>query len=69
VQGCYKRDDAFFRQYHEQTRGKANSEAWLQRWVHSVADRTAYMNQLGGCRVEDLSVKLHAYAAQTDFGY
>jgi glutaconate CoA-transferase subunit A len=69
VQGCYKRDDAFFRQYHEQTRGKANSEAWLQRWVHSLADRTAYMNQLGGCRVEDLSVKLHAYAAQTDFGY
>jgi glutaconate CoA-transferase, subunit A len=69
VQGCYKRDDAFFRQYHEQTRGKVNSEAWLQRWVHSVADRTAYMNQLGGCRVEDLSVKLHAYAAQTDFGY
>jgi glutaconate CoA-transferase subunit A len=69
VQGCYKRDDAFFRQYHEQTRGKANSEAWLQRWVHSVADRTAYMNQLGGCRVEDLSVKSHAYAAQTDFGY
>ncbi len=69
VQGCYKRDDAFFRQYHEQTRGKANSEAWLQRWVHSVADRTAYMNQLGGCRVEDLSVKLPAYAAQTDFGY
>ena len=69
VQGCYKRDDAFFRQYHEQTRGKASSEAWLQRWVHSVADRTAYMNQLGGCRVDDLSVKLHAYAAQTDFGY
>src|SRR5580698_3611790 len=69
VQGCYKRDDAFFRQYHEQTRGKADSEAWLQRWVHNVPDRTAYMNQLGGCRVEDLSVKLHAYAAQTDFGY
>jgi glutaconate CoA-transferase subunit A len=69
VQGCYKRDDAFFRQYHEQTRGKANSEAWLQRWVHNVADRTAYMNQLGGCHVDDLSVKLHAYAAQTDFGY
>jgi glutaconate CoA-transferase subunit A len=69
VQGCYKRDDAFFRQYHEQTKGKANSEAWLQRWVHSVTDRTAYMKQLGGCRVEDLSVKLHAYAAQTDFGY
>ncbi len=69
VQGCYGRDNAFFRQYHEQTKTKADSEAWLQRWVHSVTDRQAYMNQLGGCRVEDLGVKQHAYAAQTDFGY
>jgi glutaconate CoA-transferase subunit A len=69
VQGYYKRDNAFFRQYHEQTKTKADSEAWLQRWVHSVADRKAYMNQLGGCRVEELGVKQHAYAAQTDFGY
>lgn len=69
VQGCYGRDNGFFRQYHEQTKTKADSEAWLQRWVHSVTDRQAYMNQLGGCRVEDLGVKQHAYAAQTDFGY
>jgi glutaconate CoA-transferase subunit A len=69
VQGCYKRDNAFFRQYHEQTKTKADSEAWLQRWVYSVADRSAYVNQLGGCRVQELSMKQHAYAAQTDFGY
>ncbi len=69
VQGCYKRDDAFFRQYHEQTKTKADSDAWLDRWVYSTADRRAYMNQLGACRVGDLSVKQHAYAAQADFGY
>ena len=69
VQGCYGRDNAFFRQYHEQTKTQADSDAWLQHWVHSVADRQAYMNQLGGCRVEGLGVKQHAYAAQTDFGY
>jgi glutaconate CoA-transferase subunit A len=69
VQGYYKRDDAFFRQYHEQTKAKADSESWLQRWVYSIADRQAYMNQLGACRVEELGVKQHAYAAQTDFGY
>ncbi len=62
-------DNAFFRQYHEQTKTKADSEAWFQRWVHGVADRKAYMNQLGGCRVEELGVKQHAYAARTDFGY
>ena len=69
VQGYYGRDNAFFRQYHEQTKTQADSDAWLQRRVHSVADRGAYMNQLGGCRVEDLGVKQHAYAAQADFGY
>jgi glutaconate CoA-transferase subunit A len=69
VQGCYGRDNAFFRQYHEQTKTQADSDAWLQRWVHGVADRQAYVNQLGGCRVEDLGVKQHAYAAQADFGY
>ncbi len=69
VQGYYKRDNAFFRQYHEQTKTKADSEAWLQRWVYNVADRRAYVNQLGACRVEELGVKQHAYAAQADFGY
>jgi glutaconate CoA-transferase, subunit A len=69
VQGYYKRDDAFFRQYHEQTKGKTDSDAWLQRWIYGVESRRAYMNQLGACRVEDLGVKRHAYAAKTDFGY
>jgi glutaconate CoA-transferase subunit A len=69
VQGYYKRDDAFFRQYHEQTKTKADSDAWLDRWVYNTADRRAYMNQLGACRVEEIGVKQHAYAAQADFGY
>ena len=69
VQGYYKRDDAFFRQYHEQTKTEADNAAWLDRWVHGVRDRQAYMNQLGACRVEELGVKQHAYAAQADFGY
>ena len=69
VQGYYKRDDAFFRQYHELTKTKQDSDAWLQRWVYTPADRCAYVNQLGACRVEELGVKQHAYAAQTDFGY
>ena len=38
VQGYYKRDDAFFRQYHEQTKTKVDSDAWLERWVHGAAD-------------------------------
>ena len=69
VQGYYKRDDAFFRQYHEHSRTKQDFDAWAQRWVYGVEDRTAYMQQLGSCRVEELGVKQHAYAAAADFGY
>jgi glutaconate CoA-transferase subunit A len=69
VQGYYSRDDAFFRQYHENTKTEADSNAWLDRWVYEVRDRAAYMNLLGACRVEELSVKQHAYAAVVDFGY
>ena len=69
VQGYYKRDDAFFRQYHEQTKSGSDSDAWLARWIYGPADRRAYMNQLGACRVDDLAVKHHAYAEKTDFGY
>ena len=69
VQGYYKRDDAAFRQYHEQSKTKHDFDNWAARWVYDVADRRAYMNLLGACRVEELGVKKHAYAAATDFGY
>jgi glutaconate CoA-transferase, subunit A len=69
VQGYYKRDDAFFRQYHEQSKTPEDFERWAERWIHSRTDRAEYMNLLGGCRAETLEVKKHAYAAQTDFGY
>src|SRR5438876_4028198 len=44
VQGYYKRDDAFFRQYHEQTKTKSDSNTWLDRWIYGVEDCAAYMN-------------------------
>jgi glutaconate CoA-transferase subunit A len=69
VQGYYNRDDAFFRQYHGQTKSKTDSDAWLARWVYGVANRAAYVSLLGKCRVDELAVKNHAYAAATDFGY
>jgi glutaconate CoA-transferase subunit A len=69
VQGYYSRDDDFFREYHAQTKTKAQSGAWLDRWVYGVPDRQAYVKQLGTDRVEGLRVKQHAYAAKADFGY
>ncbi|MGH9578940.1 MAG: hypothetical protein ACRD3R_15995, partial [Terriglobales bacterium] len=69
VQGYYSRDDAAFQQYHEQTKAPADFAAWLKRWVLEVADRREYMNLVGACRQQELVVKKHAFAAQTDFGY
>jgi glutaconate CoA-transferase, subunit A len=69
VQGYYNRDNNFFREYHEQTKTKAESNAWLDRWVYGVPDRESYLDLLGTSRRAVLEVKQHAYAAQADFGY
>jgi len=69
VQGCYSRDNAYFRQYHEQTKTPADFAAWQARWVDGVGDRREYLNLIGACRQEELTVKKHAYAAAADFGY
>ena len=69
MQGYYKRDDAFFQQYHAETKTQGDFNIWAQKWVNDVADRGEYAKQLGPARVEDLGVKQHAYATPTDFGY
>ena len=69
VQGYYKRDDAFFQQYHAETKTPDDFAAWAQRWIFDVADRAEYARQLGGDRLGELGVKKHAYAAATDYGY
>lgn len=69
VQGCHGRDHAFFSQYHEQSRTVEDFERWLERWVLGVAGRREYMNLLGACRAESLSVREHALSAPADFGY
>jgi glutaconate CoA-transferase subunit A len=69
VQGYYKRDDAFFQQYHKNTKTPAETNAWLEGWVFGVRDRKEYIERLGVERVRELGVKQHAYAAAADFGY
>jgi glutaconate CoA-transferase, subunit A len=69
VQGYYKRDDAFFQQYHAETKTQADFAAWAGKWVHGVADRAEYARLLGSDCVQGLGVKQHAYAAPADFGY
>jgi glutaconate CoA-transferase subunit A len=69
VQGYYKRDDDFFKQYHAETKTQEDFNAWAAKWVYGIADCRGYAQQLDHDRVKELSVKQHAYAAQTDYGY
>jgi glutaconate CoA-transferase, subunit A len=69
VQGYYKRDDGFFRQYHKQTKTRADSDAWQERWIRSVPDCAAYIKKLEASRLDELGVKRDAYAAPTNYGY
>ena len=69
VQGYYKRDDDFFREYHESTKTAADFAAWADKWVYGVKDCQEYAAKLGADRVANLQVKEHAYAAPVDYGY
>jgi glutaconate CoA-transferase subunit A len=69
VQGYYKRDDAFFQQYHAETKTPAEFDGWVQRWIEGVPDRASYAQALGPDRLAGLGVKKHAFAAPADYGY
>lgn len=69
VQGCYSRDNEFFRAYHAETKTPRDFESWRSKWVDGVRDRGEYLRLLGSERVEELRVKKHAYSAPADYGY
>ena len=65
VQGHFKRDHAFYRDYAEQSRSVAGFEAWLSRWVFDVPDRASYMKEIDG---EAIRITHHQFSAPADFG-
>lgn len=69
VQGYYNRDDSFFTEYHEATRTAESNARWLDEWVHSVANREAYLEKLGRDRLQSLAVETHWFSAAADFGF
>ncbi|HET7465060.1 MAG TPA: CoA-transferase [Candidatus Dormibacteraeota bacterium] len=46
VQGFWKRDHALDNAYADESRTPEGYDAWLQRWVHDVPDRKAYMKMV-----------------------
>jgi len=65
VQGYFKRDHAFYRDYANRSRSADGFEAWLQEWVQQVPDRATYMSKLGA---SSLRVTRHRMSEPVDYG-
>ena len=65
VQGHFKRDHAFYREYAESSRTPEGYQAWLAEWVLGVPDRAAYMTNVDA---ESLRIKGHRPSVPADFG-
>ena len=64
--GRWRRDHAFFADYHRRSRRRADFLAWLDEWVLGLADHAAYRAKLGA-RLEDLAITGRAPAAEANF--
>ena len=65
VQGYFKRDHAFYRDYAVRSRTREGFEAWLREWVVDVPDRASYMGRIDA---ESLRIVNHKPAVPADFG-
>src|SRR5690349_12383264 len=63
VQGYFKRDHAFYRDYAERSRSVEGFEVWLKEWVFDVKDRPSYLSRID---VESFRVKNHRPSAPAD---
>jgi glutaconate CoA-transferase subunit A len=65
VQGFFKRDHAFYRDYAEQSRTAAGYDAWLKQWVMQVPDRATYLSRID---VDSLRITQHRMSEPVDYG-
>jgi glutaconate CoA-transferase, subunit A len=65
VQGHFKRDHAFYRDYANQSRSVDGFAAWLQQWVIKVPDRAAYMTKVDAA---SLRITRRRLSVAVDYG-
>jgi len=65
LQGHWRRDHAFFRDYAARSRTADGFTAWLDEWVLSVTDRGAYLARLD---LEPLRVRRRLPSVPADYG-
>lgn len=64
--GRWRRDNAFFADYHARSRRRDGFLAWLDEWVLGPADHAAYRAKLGA-RLDDLRIKGQALSEPANF--
>jgi glutaconate CoA-transferase subunit A len=65
VQGHFKRDHVFYRDYAERSRSAEGFDAWLEEWVLGLPDRASYMKRID---VDAIRIKQHRPSIPADFG-
>lgn len=66
VQGFFKRDHAFYRDYARRSRSAEGYEAWLEEWVLGVPSRAAYMERID---VAAVRIEFHRPSTPADYGF
>jgi glutaconate CoA-transferase subunit A len=64
--GVWKRDNAFFQDYHRRSRERDGFVAWLEEWVLSVGSHDGYREKLGE-RLAGLRIRGEALAAPANW--
>jgi len=65
VQGHWRRDHAFYRDYARRSRTVEGFQEWLEEWVLGVPDRGAYLARL---EQDGLRITHHRLSAPVDYG-
>lgn len=67
AQGFYDRDNDFYVAWREISQDAAKLDAWLDEWVHGVADRAEYVQKMGE-RLTRLTAR-QQLSAPVNYGY
>jgi glutaconate CoA-transferase, subunit A len=65
VQGFFKRDHAFYRDYAERSRSAAGFADWLEQWVLGIPNRATFLSQVD---VKSLRVTTQRMSVPVDYG-
>ncbi len=69
TQGCARRDDDFYFEYHQATRTREGFERRLQDWVLGVGNHREFLQRLSPGRIDGLKPQDQLFAPAVNFSY